>query len=155
MIIKQDSSYFEHFYKDLKPYEHYIPMKHDLSDVMQQIQWAKDNDSQASRLQILTNTFNQTSTDYFRLSLMPSIGTFGFSQRWPNEAVVSLSSKKIFPSKSSLWHDTFKTTIVPYSGHNFCKGLVVLNVSYKTHNCLIFLEIFSSSFKRFSVVVLI
>lgn len=50
VIIKQDSNYYEHFYKDLKPYQHYIPMKHDLSDVMQQIQWAKDNDSQAEQI---------------------------------------------------------------------------------------------------------
>ncbi len=46
LVLKQDSKYYEHFYKELKPYEHYVPFKHDLSDLLQQIQWAKDNDEE-------------------------------------------------------------------------------------------------------------
>ena len=46
VVLKQDSPFYEHFYKDMKPYEHYIPFKRDLSDLMEKIQWAKDNDVQ-------------------------------------------------------------------------------------------------------------
>ena len=46
VVLKQDSPFYEHFYKDMKPYEHYIPFKRDLSDLMEKIQWAKDNDAQ-------------------------------------------------------------------------------------------------------------
>ena len=44
VVLKQDSSYYEYFYKMLKPYEHYIPFKRDLSDLMDKIKWAKEND---------------------------------------------------------------------------------------------------------------
>ena len=44
LVLKQDSPYYEYFYKDLKPFEHYIPIKRDLSDIMEKIQWAKDNE---------------------------------------------------------------------------------------------------------------
>ena len=46
LVLKQESPFYEHFYKDLKPFEHYIPFKRDLSDLMEKIQWAKDNDAQ-------------------------------------------------------------------------------------------------------------
>ena len=44
VVIKQDSEYYEHFYHQLEPYKHYIPMQHDLNDVVEQVQWAIDND---------------------------------------------------------------------------------------------------------------
>ena len=43
-MIKQDSEYYEHFYHQLEPYKHYIPMQRDLSDIVEQVQWAIDND---------------------------------------------------------------------------------------------------------------
>ena len=46
LMLKQDSPYYEHFYKQLKPYEHYIPIKRDISDLLEKIQWAKDHDEQ-------------------------------------------------------------------------------------------------------------
>ena len=44
MVIKQDSEYYEHFYHQLEPYKHYIPMQSDLSDIVELVQWAIDND---------------------------------------------------------------------------------------------------------------
>ena len=46
LVFKQDSNYYEHFYKDLKPYEHYVPFKKDLSYLLEKIQWAKDHDEE-------------------------------------------------------------------------------------------------------------
>ena len=46
LVLKQDSNYYEHFYKDLKPFEHYVPFKRDLSDLLEKIQWAKDHDEE-------------------------------------------------------------------------------------------------------------
>jgi len=43
-VIKQDSEYYEHFYHQLEPYKHYIPLSHDLNDVVDLVQWAIDND---------------------------------------------------------------------------------------------------------------
>jgi hypothetical protein len=46
LILKQDSLYYEHFYRDLIPNKHYIPIKNDLSDLIEKIQWAKENDDE-------------------------------------------------------------------------------------------------------------
>ncbi len=45
MVVERD--YVEYFWDDLKPYEHYIPVKMDLSDLVEQHQWAVDNDKAA------------------------------------------------------------------------------------------------------------
>ena len=47
LVFKQDSPYVEHFYSDLKPYEHYVPVRRDLSDLVEKIQWARENDDEA------------------------------------------------------------------------------------------------------------
>ena len=54
LVLKQESQFYEHFYKDLKPFEHYIPFKRDLSDLMEKIQWAKDNDAQVLDFTLIT-----------------------------------------------------------------------------------------------------
>ena len=48
VVLKQDSEYYEHFYKRLSPWKHYIPLKHDLSDLLEKIQWARDHDAEVS-----------------------------------------------------------------------------------------------------------
>ena len=50
VVFKQDSDYFEHFYKDLKPWQHFIPVKKDLSDLLERIKWAKDNDAEVRKI---------------------------------------------------------------------------------------------------------
>jgi hypothetical protein len=50
LVFKQDSKYYEHFYNELQPWKHYIPFKSDLSDLLERIQWAKDNDAEAQAI---------------------------------------------------------------------------------------------------------
>uniref|UniRef100_A0A4W3HNI8 Protein O-glucosyltransferase 3 n=1 Tax=Callorhinchus milii TaxID=7868 RepID=A0A4W3HNI8_CALMI len=50
LVLKQDSQYYEHFYRSLKPLEHYIPFKRDLSDLIERIKWVKDNDAEAQKI---------------------------------------------------------------------------------------------------------
>lgn len=46
MVLKQDSGYYEHFYNELQPWEHYIPIRADLGDLLEKIQWARDHDEE-------------------------------------------------------------------------------------------------------------
>ena len=46
LVLKQDSSYYEFFYNELKPYEHYVPFQRDLGDLLEKLQWAKDHDAE-------------------------------------------------------------------------------------------------------------
>ena len=50
MVLKQHSKYYEHFYKQLEPWKHYVPFESDLSNLVEIIQWAKENDAEARRI---------------------------------------------------------------------------------------------------------
>lgn len=50
LVLKQDSSYYEHFYKQLKPWEHYVPIKGDLSDLVEKIKWAREHEDEAYKI---------------------------------------------------------------------------------------------------------
>ncbi|CAH2225322.1 KDEL motif-containing 2 [Pelobates cultripes] len=50
LVLKQASPYYEHFYSALKPGKHYIPIKRNLSDLIEKIQWAKENDEKARKI---------------------------------------------------------------------------------------------------------
>lgn len=44
LIFKVDSPWLQWYFDALKPYEHYIPVKEDLADLIEQIQWAKSHE---------------------------------------------------------------------------------------------------------------
>jgi Glycosyl transferase family 90 len=44
VILKVDSPWVEHYYKHLKPWVHFIPIKSDLSNLISTIEWCRDND---------------------------------------------------------------------------------------------------------------
>ncbi|XP_041650707.1 protein O-glucosyltransferase 3 [Cheilinus undulatus] len=50
LVLKQDSQYYEYFYAHLKAGTHYIPAKRNLSDLLQKIQWAKENNAEAEKI---------------------------------------------------------------------------------------------------------
>lgn len=47
MVLKQDSPYYEHFYGQLRAWEHYVPVKRDLSDLVDRVSWALGHDEEA------------------------------------------------------------------------------------------------------------
>ncbi|XP_048850588.1 protein O-glucosyltransferase 3 isoform X1 [Brienomyrus brachyistius] len=47
LVLKQDSPYYEHFYSHLRPGTHYLPVLRNLSDLIEKIRWAKENDFEA------------------------------------------------------------------------------------------------------------
>lgn len=57
MVLKHESNYYEHFYRDLEPWKHYVPFKLDLSDLEQRIKWAKKNDEEAKKISINARQF--------------------------------------------------------------------------------------------------
>ena len=56
-MFKQESKYHEHFYGLLKPWIHYIPVQHDLSDLVERIRWAHDNDEKAQQIALAGQKF--------------------------------------------------------------------------------------------------
>ncbi|KAM8854635.1 protein O-glucosyltransferase 2 isoform 2-T2 [Spinachia spinachia] len=50
VVLKQDSGYYEHFYNELRPWEHYVPVRADLGDLLEKIKWARDHDEEANKI---------------------------------------------------------------------------------------------------------
>ena len=50
LIFKQDSEYYEYFYHQLEPWVHYIPLKRDISDVVEKVEWAVQNDDKVRNM---------------------------------------------------------------------------------------------------------
>ncbi|KAJ6662304.1 hypothetical protein lerEdw1_012468, partial [Lerista edwardsae] len=50
LVIKQASQYYEHFYKELEPWRHYVPVKRTLEDLLEKIKWAQENDEDVRRI---------------------------------------------------------------------------------------------------------
>lgn len=48
--LKQESPFMMWYYGALKPYEHYIPIKNDLSDLPDQVRWARTHDEEARHI---------------------------------------------------------------------------------------------------------
>lgn len=57
LLFKQESKYYEHFYNQLTPNVHYIPVKTDLSDLVDKIRWAIANDAKAKEIAKTGQTF--------------------------------------------------------------------------------------------------
>jgi hypothetical protein len=61
-VLKQESAYFEHFYPRLEPFRHFIPLKRDLSDLIEKIKWAKNNDEKVAEIVEAANQVAEEET---------------------------------------------------------------------------------------------
>lgn len=48
--FKQDSDQEQWFYSALKPYVHYIPIKNDMSDLLEKVEWARAHDAEVQQI---------------------------------------------------------------------------------------------------------
>lgn len=49
-VIKQETKNKMWFFYNMKPWIHYVPVKEDMSDLLQKILWCKENDKQAQKI---------------------------------------------------------------------------------------------------------
>lgn len=59
-VILVDRPHHEYFYEHLKAWEHYIPVKRDLSDLVEKINWCKTNRDEAAKISQNALTFSKT-----------------------------------------------------------------------------------------------
>ncbi len=57
VVLKQMTPNIQWYYGALNPYEHFIPVKEDLSDLFDQIQWAKTHDKEAQQIAARATAF--------------------------------------------------------------------------------------------------
>lgn len=61
VLLKQESDKIQWYYSALKPYVNYVPVKHDLSDIFDQIEWMKENDAKVEQISINAHNFIQNN----------------------------------------------------------------------------------------------
>ena len=50
LLFKVESNYQQWYYPLLKPWEHYIPITSDLSDLLSQLEWARSHDAECRKI---------------------------------------------------------------------------------------------------------
>jgi len=50
VLLKQESKKIEWFFYKIKPYVHYYPLKNDVSDLLEAVEWLRANDKKAREL---------------------------------------------------------------------------------------------------------
>uniref|UniRef100_A0A8C7WU26 Protein O-glucosyltransferase 2 n=1 Tax=Oryzias sinensis TaxID=183150 RepID=A0A8C7WU26_9TELE len=90
VVFKVDSAYYEHFYKQLRAWEHYVPVRADLGDLLEKIQWARDHDSEV-RIEI---TKKSSSHVDIRRSFRATLQTICFFLNYDYK-VVNLRGKNL------------------------------------------------------------
>lgn len=66
-MFKQASTLFEFWESQLVPFEHYIPVKADWSDLVAQVEWAVQHDAAAAQIAANAAAFVRTHVSYRRV----------------------------------------------------------------------------------------
>lgn len=61
VVLKQESESIQWYYNALIPYVHYIPFKNDISDLVEKIEWAKNNDFICEEIARNANEFSNNN----------------------------------------------------------------------------------------------
>ena len=57
LVIKQQSPNIQWYYGALEPYKHYLPIKQDLTDLKEKIEWARQHDDEAQKIAMQASQF--------------------------------------------------------------------------------------------------
>lgn len=99
VVLKQDSGYYEHFYSQLQPWEHYIPIRADLGDVLEKIQWARDHDEEARNIA-------QKGQQFARNNLMGDMIFCYYYKLFQRYADLQLTEPKVRTGMEMVEHPT-------------------------------------------------
>jgi len=70
-ILIIERKYVEYFYEDLIPFQHFIPVKEDLSDLLEMAQWLKNHKEEAE--EIAMNMFNYAIRNFTKSKLLERV----------------------------------------------------------------------------------
>ena len=56
LVFKVDTPFYNYYSRFFLPYQHYIPVKYDLSDLAEKVQWANDHPEEAHRIMTQAST---------------------------------------------------------------------------------------------------
>jgi hypothetical protein len=135
VVLLAESSWKLWFSEFLVPYEHYVPIKKDLSDLIDQIKWCRNNDEKcqqiASNALVFYNTYLQINGifDYLQktlLNIKQENGIYLYNFTTPRNIQISQELKII---ENNIYPNTKKTVkdiyTIPFVGrsHGLLQGL--------------------------------
>ena len=164
-ILLVDSKYKLWFRDMLKPMVHYVPVKDDLSDLIQQIQWCRDNDEKCSNIAKNARNFyiqylqQDGILDYLQkliIDLKNQSGVYLYNTETPLNRQIRLEEKL-----NSMYPETTKTindiNTIPKQGRSFglLKGLEwIVNLVNDKSNFSIMAKKEEIVFKNFNETVI-
>ncbi|KAK0070832.1 hypothetical protein PV326_002032, partial [Microctonus aethiopoides] len=121
VVLKQDSEYYEYFYNRTIPYMHFIPVKKDLSDIVEKINWIKEHDDDALKIAkagrvLMRDVAMPRDVFCYHVSLFRE-----WSKRLQNEIKVLEDMEEVLQSEYSCEcsHDAGKNRIIVNSRDEF------------------------------------
>eukprot|EP00746_Dinoflagellata_sp_MGD_P013156 gnl/MRDRNA2_/MRDRNA2_128309_c0_seq1.p1 gnl/MRDRNA2_/MRDRNA2_128309_c0~~gnl/MRDRNA2_/MRDRNA2_128309_c0_seq1.p1 ORF type:complete len:465 (+),score=78.81 gnl/MRDRNA2_/MRDRNA2_128309_c0_seq1:113-1507(+) len=124
VLLLQDSDLGEFFFQDMKPWVHYVPVAHDLSDLLHKIQYLRDHDDEALKI-----------AREARLFWMRDLN-FGATQCWALSALkfAAQVTSTVLPSgNASDFQVVHKRDIFSASMVKACKRHTVPDLPYLWH----------------------
>jgi hypothetical protein len=118
-LLIVDSKYSLWFKHLLVPYEHYIPIKEDLSDLFQQIKWCRDNDTKCETISknalLFYNTYlkKEGILNYLQsllVSLKNEMGVYNYHDKSPLELLIEREETELSSSQVLNGTETFELT---------------------------------------------
>ncbi|MEI8365360.1 MAG: glycosyl transferase family 90 [Parachlamydiaceae bacterium] len=98
VVLKQTSDNIQWYYLGIKPYEHYIPVANNFSDLIDKIKWAKEHDNEARQIalngtQFVLNNLRKENTQLYLFLLLTKYAELQKFQ--PREAEKKLATAGI------------------------------------------------------------
>lgn len=121
-ILKVESKYYLWFEKQLEPYKHYVPIKHDLSDLDEKIIWCKNNDNKCKEIannayQFYKKTFNYDNVYNYLQNLINSMSNNNINVEQINKEFIEYKKNRTIMEKiKTNFNNNFVKTaiIVPF-----------------------------------------
>ena len=120
MVTHPDNKYW--FSKFLKPMTTYVPIKYDLSDLDEKIQWLVDNDDKAKEIAENALKFSQIifSSEFQKTYIRMEISELMKEPPYSNENKVIKDSEDI----TQFWNGPYSRCMVNGAIHNFVNSLI-------------------------------
>jgi hypothetical protein len=120
VILLAGSQWTMWYSKFLTAYEHYVPIKGDLSDLIEQIKWCRDNDEKCQQIVRAANNFyehylnRKCILDYLQLELIQLSDIAGYYEYLPDLWHLSLKYEKSLLEKREYNNDKYIYNLQQY-----------------------------------------
>lgn len=128
VILLVTSSWKIWFSDLLVPYEHYVPVRKDLSNLIEQIKWCRENDEKCEKIaqnaKIFFNTYLQKkgALDYVQkllIDLKKEIGVYLYNEQTPIEIMIYSEYKNLDFSFPETPKDLSDLNVIPNMGRSY------------------------------------